>query len=170
MERIAIFDTSSGGTPLPPIDTNAVSFLYGAWNQYDVVREIYTRYLTADSPSGGYVNLFGGGELGVSDAPQDNTKGNIFPATFSAVSDFYLSVGDVIGVSVPNISIFLVENGNPITIGTQFITANTTYQLPLIGQSFIQGNAYSLKFSGVGFADKIELCGWSVAISFQSIV
>jgi hypothetical protein len=164
MERIAIYDSSSGSTPPITIATNSVSVVYGAYiNSND-----YTRYLRENSPSGGWVNLFGGGANATSVAPLNNTKGNILPATFKVVSDFYIAIGEVQGTFTLTIELF--KDGESIQSWSITPTGFTLFNLAFddVNLMLEQGHAYSLKFTGVTGTDFLALNGWSLALSFQS--
>ena len=163
MEKIAIFDTSSGGTPPAPITTSAVSMIYGCFT---------TNASLLTSSDSGWCNLMGGGNDAVAVPSDGSVQGNVFSANFDIVTDFYIAFGSITGGLSADIDVSIYENGVLVeTLSTINTGATTIKQRPFTTlTSFRSGNAYALRFSinTVGVT-AIQILGWSVGVSFNSL-
>lgn len=158
MEKIAIFDTSSGGTPTPPITTSAVSIIYGTYAT--------TQRLLRSSDSG-FCNLIGGGNFALEEASDSSVQGNYFSANFDIVTDFYISFGAINGGLSATVDISILENGVVVdTLSTINTGAQTIKQRPFSNLTqFRSGNVYALRFT-LADASSIEILGWTVGVKF----
>jgi hypothetical protein len=169
MEKIAIYDTASGGgTPPAPTDPPALSLIYG---QY---AKTTRRLIYQDPDDSGYCNLCGGGSIAVNTTNDDSVKGNRFLANYDIRSDFYIAWGEVFNISTPsNMVINLYEDGSTIeswTINSAQLVTNSQQQLVFSSiSSFRSGHAYCLRFGLSQEGSFVELTGWSIAVSFNSI-
>jgi hypothetical protein len=162
MEKIAIFDTSSGGTPTPPITPSAVSIIYGCYTTEN------SELKTSDS---GWCNLMGGGNDAVGSASDGSVRGNVFSANFDIVTDFYIAFGFINGGVSADVDILIYENGTLVeTLATINTGATTIKQRAFTSITrFSSGSAYALRFQLSGGATGIQILGWSVGVSFNSL-
>jgi hypothetical protein len=162
MEKIAIFDTSSGGNPTPPITSSAVSMIYGCYTNST------SQLLSGDS---GWCNLMGGG-LSAVEAANNEFKGNVFSANYDIVSDLYIAFGSITGGVSADIGIQLFENAVLVqTFSTINTGATEIKQRPFAGfNQFRSGRAYALRFTinTVGVT-AVQIMGWSIGVSFNSL-
>lgn len=161
MERIAIFDTASGSTPTP-ITTTATSIIYG---QYATNQRIFT------SLDSGWCNLCGGGNDAIGNANDNSIRGNVFPANFDIVSDFYIAWGTV---SITNdMNIFLFENGVLVETwnirAVDLIPNSSTHLAFSTINSLRADRSYALRFQLVDSSNAVEITGWSLAVKFNSL-
>lgn len=169
MEKIAIYDTASGGgTPPAPIDPPALSLIYGQYAKS--TREL----IYQDPDDNGYCNLCGGGSIAVNTANDGSVRGNRFLSNYDIRSDFYIAWGQVFYTSTPtNLDVQLLEDGVSVeswTINSAQLVTNSQQQLAFSSiSSFRSGHAYCLRF-GLSERDSfVELTGWSIAVSFNSL-
>lgn len=161
MEKIAIFDTASGSTP-PPVTTTATSIIYG---QYATNQR---KFRSNDS---GWCNLCGGGNDAVANANDNTIRGNVFPANFDIVSDFYIAWGTVIVTNDMYVRLFelgtMVEEWN---IPLANLISNSSTQLAFSTISSLRADrSYSLRFQLLGNSNEVEITGWSLAVKFNSL-
>ena len=165
MEKIAIFDTTSGGTPQPPIETPALSMLYG---QYATT---VRRVSYSDPISGGFCNLCGGGNNAVGQANNNSVQGNNFPAGYDIQTDFYIAWGTVVGT--PEMAINLYEDGSVVEswlITSGQLTTNSQRNLAFSSlTTFGTQSTYALRFTLSQVNSSVEITGWSLGVSFRAI-
>lgn len=159
MEKIAIFDTSSGGTPTPPITTSAVSLIYGTYA---------TNQRLLRSVESGFCNLIGGGNEALATINDSSVQGNYFSANYDIVTDFYISVGTINGSATVDFDVNFLENGSIVdSISFTNISSNSSLSGTLNTLTrFSSGSVYALRFSIISATSSIELLGWSIGVKF----
>jgi hypothetical protein len=167
MEKIAIFNTEGGSSPLPPVVTGAISIIYGT-------SAGQTRILDSTrNPS--ISNLVGGGSEQITTATDGSVQGNVFPCEYNIYSFFCISFGDIQSGGVPVSQIFIdisiLEDGNVVeSWENTVINANETSNLSFNSLvQFKQDRAYALKIEGITGDTLVEIFGWSVAVQFSSL-
>lgn len=165
MEKIAIFDTSTGGTPSPPITPASISLVYGQFAPDQ-------RRVEQNMPSNrGWCNLCGGGSDAVGSASDDSVRGNVFVATYDISTELFVAWGTVVGTS-PTMIIGLYENGinvDSFTINSAQLVSNSQRSFPLSISQFLSNNAYAIRFSLTEVGSSVEVTGWSIGVAFNTL-